>query len=104
MKGSQPFPYLHPPFLFSATKHPPLFQLEGELAASQLLWLQYPMSAACCEARSAKDGALTLLVKTQLLGTGGDFGKRKQPPLSLFAVLHLLGGGNLPWAFLSFLV
>lgn len=62
------------------------------------------MSAAYCEPRSAKDGALTLLVKTQLLGTGGGFGKRKQPPLSLLAVLHLLGGGNLPWAFLSLLV
>lgn len=42
-----------------------------------------------------------LLVKTQVLGTGGGFGESKQPPLSSVSVLHLLGGGNLPWAFLS---
>jgi len=77
-------------------RHPPLLQLEGGLAASQLLWLRCPMCAACCEPRSEEDGTLTLLVKTQLLGTKAGFGKSKRPPRSLFSMLHLLGGGNSP--------
>lgn len=91
------------PHLFSSTKYPLLLQLEGELAASQLQWLGCPMCVACCKALASEARALTLL-ETQLLGSREDFGKRKQPPLNALSVLHLLGGGNLPWAFLQLLV